>query len=191
MIRVVNPESSTRKMILRFSILFIIMWIILSPAVKPAEASEPTSIPPVLTSTPRSDGSIIHIVQYGQALITIANAYGVTVDFIKGLNGLTSDEIFVGDKLIIRLAFTPTATGQESPIPTRSPRPTKTSTTTPTLRPITPTPARLLFTQTNTPTPANRVLSGITRDPILVAIILLVVSGGILMLAGVVLKRRG
>lgn len=91
----------------------------------------------VTTSTPKSDGSIIHIVQSGESLISIAEAYGVSVEEIKALNNLSSDEIFAGEKLIIRPAATPTptatatSTATETPEPTSTRRPTRTPTDTP------------------------------------------------------------
>ncbi|HEX9014122.1 MAG TPA: CAP domain-containing protein, partial [Anaerolineaceae bacterium] len=63
----------------------------------------PIPIFPLMTSTPAGDGSIVHVVQYGQTLITIASAYGVKLTDLRSLNHLTSDNIYVGDKLIIQL----------------------------------------------------------------------------------------
>ena len=53
---------------------------------------------------------------------------------IKALNNLTSDAIYVGDKLIIRLANTPgpTATVTATSTPTRAATPTRKPTRTPT-----------------------------------------------------------
>lgn len=99
----------------------------------------------VVTSTPNADGSISHKVEYGQALSSIAVAYGVTVEQLQALNGLSGIDIYVGQVLIIRNAPTPTVS------PTRTPtlqRPTRTPTATP--RPVTPTPTRTI---TPSPTP--------------------------------------
>jgi len=99
----------------------------------------------VVTSTPQTDGSITHVVEYGQALSSIAVAYGVTVAELQALNHLNGINIYVGDVLIIRAAPTPTVS------PTRTPtvqRPTRTPSSTPT--PYTPRPTR---TPTLTPTP--------------------------------------
>src|SRR5512133_2388613 len=65
-------------------------------------------VQPVVTATPNEDGDTYHIVQYGQALFTIADWYGVTVEEIKTLNTLTSDAIYEGQKLL--LPAKPTAT---------------------------------------------------------------------------------
>jgi len=99
----------------------------------------------VVTSTPNADGSISHKVEYGQALSSIAVAYGVTVEQLQALNGLSGIDIYVGQVLIIRNAPTPTVS------PTRTPtlqRPTRTPTAT--SRPVTPTPTRTI---TPSPTP--------------------------------------
>src|SRR5262245_34700843 len=49
-------------------------------------------------------GNVIHIVQAGETLTSIANHYGVTIDAIVAANKLASpDAIYVGQKLIIPL----------------------------------------------------------------------------------------
>ncbi len=106
------------------------------------EAPSVQLVEPVVTATPQEDGSIVHIVQYGQALDTIATWYGVTIDAIKTLNGLTSNNIYVGDSLIIKLAPTVTIT------PTRTITPLQ-PTRTPSL---TPTPTKVVIPNTPTPT---------------------------------------
>ncbi len=66
--------------------------------------------------TPGSDGNIIYIVQDGDTLWRIASIAGKTVDEIKALNGLTSDIISIGRRLII-------GQGQASAPPTNTPDP--------------------------------------------------------------------
>ncbi len=96
----------------------------------------PTPIPIyiVQTATPKPDGSVVHTVMSGQTLIGIAKAYGVSVADLKGMNNLTNDAIFVGDKLIIHLANTPgpTASTTTTTTPTRAATPTRKPTRTPT-----------------------------------------------------------
>ncbi len=106
-----------------------------------AVPSEPL-VEPVFTVTPQSDGSIVHVVKYGQALSTIATWYGVTIDQIKQLNNMINENIYVGQNLIIRLAPTATIT----PTRTVTPRqPTRTPS-------LTPTPTRQVTPSTPTPT---------------------------------------
>jgi hypothetical protein len=93
-------------------------------------------IDPFIVSTPGEDGAIIHIVQFGQSLIGIANTYKVPVAEVLILNNISLDDlIFPGDQIILRAAFTPTTT----PTPTDLP-PTGTPTVTPTPKNETATP---------------------------------------------------
>ncbi len=97
----------------------------------------------VQTSTPDADGTIYHIVKSGETLYTIAVNYGISVETIMMLNNMTTDEIYPGNKLKIRLLPTATIT------PTRTPTiqaPTRTATAT--SLPATPRPTRTI-----TPTP--------------------------------------
>ena len=69
----------------------------------------------IMPQTPDADGKIIHEVQPYQALVTIAEAYNVSVDRILTLNGLQADwPLQIGQKLII-------SPGNITPSPTLSP----------------------------------------------------------------------
>lgn len=129
-----------------------------SPASTPITTSytaAPTTqlVQPVFTVTPQADGSVVHTVKYGQTLYTIAVWYGVTIDQIKEMNGLTSNVIYEGDQLIIR--GTPTITTTPTVTPTVF-RPTRTATATP--RPTTPVP-----TVTASPTPKPSLADSLPR----------------------------
>jgi LysM repeat protein len=95
----------------------------------------------VIPNTSLPNGEVYHIVQKNEALWSIAIAYETTIAELKLLNSLASDEIFEGQKLLIRRAPTETPTATEPPITVTLGIPTSTAT-----HPATPT-------QTNTPTP--------------------------------------
>lgn len=94
------------------------------------------------TSTPEKDGSIVHIVGYGQTLWSIASIYGVTTDEIRKLNNLTEGATLIkpGQKLVIRQPLqsfqqTPSSVAEEE---TDEPSATATSTPTRTALPLLP-----------------------------------------------------
>jgi hypothetical protein len=111
-----------------------------TPAPGNTSAPQPTQVAvqptPFVLPTPGPDGNIIYIVQPGDTLWRIAFIAGKTIDEIKALNGLTSDIISVGQRLII-------GQGQPSTPPTNTPdpnAPTAAPTVDPALQP-TATPA--------------------------------------------------
>lgn len=112
---------------------------------------------PVITATPYPDGSVVHIVEAGQTLWSIAVAYGVHINEIQQMNSLVgSTTIYNGMKLIIKIAPTVTIT----PTPTAtSVRPTRTATSRVPTKTATPyyTP-----TATATPTP-EPLISGLPK----------------------------
>ena len=84
------------------------------PGKDTAGYATPTPIGMVLPQAPDADGRIIHEVQPYQALITIADAYHVTVERILALNGWQQDwPLQVGQKLLI-------SPGDITPSPTLS-----------------------------------------------------------------------
>ncbi|MGV8025896.1 MAG: LysM peptidoglycan-binding domain-containing protein [Anaerolineaceae bacterium] len=63
---------------------------------------------PVEIAEPNEDGKVIHTVLQGQTLWSIATTYGVKIDQICQLNGLTSESmIYTGQKLLIKIVPTP------------------------------------------------------------------------------------
>jgi len=160
-------------------------WLLPAWAAAQEQQASPTANPNpfgLTLSTPAADGSITHTVKEGEFLITIAQAYGITLDELLALNGLTADSIIQpGQDLIIRRATTP--------------QPALTSGTvlapTATLRPsLTPQPTHTLYltpTPTITPTPGpgifERFFTGNTRyigfgllALVVLGVILLVIS---------------
>lgn len=138
--------------------------------------TELTPIAPVVVSTPNPDGSIYHIVQYGQTLEMIADAYGVSITQIRTLNGIPEgvSDIYEGQRLVIRVALPPTMTPTLTstvPPPTRTPR-----NTTPI---VTPTPL-----PTPTATPFSLIPPGMTIHRKNVGIVLLSIGAlGLLTMA--------
>lgn len=79
-------------------------------------SAAPLIITPIELAEPREDGSIVHVIQEGQALWTIAAYYDVDLDYLYLINGLTeSDILHPGYEVTVRLAD-----GQEPP-PTPTP----------------------------------------------------------------------
>lgn len=102
---------------------------------------------PVTVSTARPDGDVVHEVQYGQTLWSLAEQYQVSIEQIKLLNGLVDDNILPGWKLLIQKAATQAPSVTENPLtlfsahtPTETRYPTAIPyhTSTPTLTPTVP-----------------------------------------------------
>lgn len=100
----------------------------------------------VALSTPLANGEIFHIVKKNEGLWSIALAYNTTVEQLKMLNGLATDEIFEGQNLLVFRPIPDTATptiavtatlGIPTSTPTRPITPTATSTFTPVPKPPT------------------------------------------------------
>ena len=144
---------------------------------------------PVATNTPNADGSISHIIKYGETLIDIAEAYGVPLNELISMNKLdpTNPAYFEGQVLLIRVAFTATPfmtttftprPPTRTPLPTRTPRPTRTSTPE-----LSPTPTRTVTREPliNVPTleeigPARPILAYAAFGISLIALVALVFS---------------
>jgi len=106
---------------------------------------------PVVVSTARPDGDVIHEVQYGQTLWSLAITYGTTIEQIKRLNNLSSDTVVPGWTLLIQK-------GAIQPVPSATPlssfEPIKQDLITPTPR-LTSTP---VATQTPLPTEVGKFI---------------------------------
>ena len=58
--------------------------------------------PTTALATPPATGEIMHVVQWGETLSLIASRYGVTMEAIMAVNGLSNpDQIYAGQRLII------------------------------------------------------------------------------------------
>ena len=65
-----------------------------------------------IVSTPDSNGDVIHEVQFGQTLWQLAIAYNVKIDEIKSLNNLFDNNIYPGNKLLIKRGVVQITTAQ-------------------------------------------------------------------------------
>ena len=84
------------------------------PGKDTAGYATPTPIGMIVPAAPDADGRIFHEVQAYQALITISDAYHVSMDRILALNGLQADwPLQIGQKLLI-------SPGNITPSPTLS-----------------------------------------------------------------------
>jgi murein DD-endopeptidase MepM/ murein hydrolase activator NlpD len=76
----------------------------------------------LVPTTVQSDGTISHLVQPGETLSTIGEFYGLGVDELMALNGLSNTLIYVGQELRVRPAETqPDPAGDAVVVPQASP----------------------------------------------------------------------
>jgi len=152
-----------------------------TPVTIPSKSTTP-QVAPVIVTVPKADGSIVHVVQAGQALWSIAIAYGTTVEQLRQLNNFPSagTQIYVGESLLIRPAFTPT------PMPT--------VTTTPRQPTRTPVPAQVIQTMQTAPTESMAsvpsFLPGLDRTTAGLVLILLCGIGLVLVIMGALRRRK-
>ncbi len=163
---------------------------LLSAPALTARANPPAAPLQQVTATPQPDGSIIHTVQEGESAWTVASLYGITVQQLSAMNGLSPDPaLFPGQTLTVRQAasptVTPTVTNTARP-PTRTPAPTRTPRPPTAIPSETPIPTSTPFSLIN----ALPTLEGASRRNL--GIGLVVVSGlGLLAIAASAIFRRG
>ncbi|MFT3894724.1 MAG: CAP domain-containing protein [Anaerolineales bacterium] len=92
----------------------------------PAVGTSVQPVQAVVLSTPNADGDVIHEVKYGQSLWQIAIAYETKIDEIKRLNNLSGNDIYPGQKLLVKtgvseLVFAITETSTPELLPTGTP----------------------------------------------------------------------
>lgn len=158
----------------------------------PAKGGAGTALPPAggaviqwQTSTPNSDGSILHVVQVGQTLVGIATIYQLPLKDLLEMNGLTMQSIIQpGDHIIVKSA-NPTTTVMVSASPTTTA--TATSRLYPAASPSS-TPTQTFHPTVATPVSAQSYTPEV--DLILAAILLLVVAGLVLLTWGWLIQRK-
>jgi uncharacterized protein YkwD len=149
----------------------------------------------IRTSTPNPDGSVIHPVGYGQAMISIATAYKISIEDLRKLNKMTNSSVlWAGAKLIIQPAYTPTPAVSSVPTqPPASPSPTAPTATRTATVPPTPTLTRTLrptSTETATPTsPPLIPIDNVDRRGLGTVIIAVCGLGLVLVVGGQIRKK--
>lgn len=172
------------------------------PSASPRQTPGTTAIAaaPIVIATPGPDGAVVHVVEQGQVLWNIAEAYKVSLAELMTLNSLTDRSvIFPGEKLLIQraeatavISATQTLSATATTIlPSRTPPPTRTPEIS------TPTAVAVaLLTEGDEPPSQPGVESskqrpaGFLNDPVLILIGVLVVVGTGLVLAGNIMKRQ-
>ena len=151
-----------------------------------AGAVTPITFNPVDISTPMPDGSIIHVVQSGQTLWTIAAIYKTELTTLQKLNGFNEwTFIYPGQKVLVKgpeIPPTITPTGTATLTPFVRPSSTRRSTATE----VSQLPAAVEAENQLASQPApTRVI-----DPLLVIIGVFVGGGVLLFVVGSLLSRR-
>lgn len=132
---------------------------------------------PVMISTARPSGEVVHKVQYGQTLWSIAIEYDTTIKGIQALNGLGEDlVVYQGQELIVKTGAT-----QPAPLfPTPTTQPGFTPTTIATYEIV--TPAMIFpFTPVQAPTLTEEPVStqsSPASSSILIAVLIIAVAVG-------------
>ncbi|MFU8827286.1 MAG: CAP domain-containing protein [Brevefilum sp.] len=153
---------------------------------------QPTSVPggptgtpapliqPIVTAEPNADGSVIHVVQFGQTLWGIAEAYEISMVRLLELNFLQEDSPIYPNQELLIVPPNPAVDEAEDEDPEEAtPTPTETPTPTPTRTPTrTPMPdIEEAPTPTEAPNPGRNVLINIfSGDTLWVGIGLVAVS---------------
>jgi uncharacterized protein YkwD len=143
-------------------------------AAVPAVEASVQPVQAVILSTPNSAGDVIHEVKYGQSLWQIAIAYETKIDEIKRLNNLSGNDIYPGQKLLVKTGLSELLFASTE---TSTPEPTVTSTLikatlSPTLT-LQPVP-----TTTLTPVASVVPITTTTTTGVAIGIILLALVGG-------------
>ncbi|MDP1715952.1 MAG: CAP domain-containing protein [Anaerolineales bacterium] len=115
----------------------------------------------VMVSTPFDNGEIYHVVQKNEALWSIAIAYGTTIEQLKLLNVLVTDEIFEEQTLLVKKPVPLTATPSPAVTATFG-IPTSTATI-----PVTPT-------VTSTATPLPKAPASLQNGGMVVGVIIVI-----------------
>ena len=129
------------------------------------------AIPVAILSTPNSDGDVIHEVKPGQSLWQLAIAYEVKIDDIKRLNNLFDNNIYPGNKLLIKQDVVLPAASIAA-VPTGAPKMTSTNEPDSATSTLLPTVTIIISTQTASSAPVdNSSIIGIAMSIIVLALL--------------------
>ncbi len=138
---------------------------------------------PVEVCTARPDGDVIHKVQYGQSLWSLAIAYHTTIDQITAWNNLGLDTtIYEGQVLLVQKSATQPAMGSLVTLATATPGRTAT------IWQVTASPT--IAGQTSTPGPGEEFTpSGLAMDVIVGLILAAIALGGLIIVLRALIKH--
>ena len=86
----------------------------------PAGEAPIQQIQALVVSTPNPEGKVIHEVKYGQSLWQVAISYETTIEEIKRLNNLSGNEIYPGEKLLVKPGVVVLITATETLVPDKT-----------------------------------------------------------------------
>ena len=143
------------------------------------QATQAAQPKPVFVATPAADGSVIHVVQQGQTLWTIAAKYNIPLADLLSRNNLTENSfVYPGNRLIIFPSNTPAPENTDQKVPTEI-------SNQPTVAPATLLPSPTInLTATPTKTPLKKQEAGFKLDPMRALLALLI---GLIAIAAVIL----
>lgn len=133
-------------------------------AAAPDEAHE-ASKKPAPAPAKSSGGSATHTVQKGETLYRVSKMYNMTVDDLKALNGLTSNNVAVGQKLKVQ-----PGTAQPSPVAEQprkeDPAPRQEPVAEPVKEQAPPPPAPIKAQTTPAPEPVKEPVKETVKEPV-------------------------
>lgn len=74
-------------------------------------------VPPAIVAAPPQDGTVVYYVQFGDTLFSISRRYGTTVPAIMTANGLTTEYIYAGQRLVIPVGGSYPTPASPPPVP--------------------------------------------------------------------------
>lgn len=137
-------------------------------------AAENGSLPqyslPIAIATANLGGDVIHEVQYGQTLWSIAITYGTTIKEIQRLNNWNTEDVYVGQQLLVMKGATPPP--QVTPVSVASAFPTLQPTSTAFIASPSPTTQPNIVITTKSPQEMTLSVAAIALAALVLGIII-------------------